>query len=142
WHVGAAAARKPDTTTWDIEGTLERGRLAVRAEYLWRHRAAAAVTTRGWYALAAYALQLKRLQLVGRVQQYDPNDAAGGDRTTGYTGGAQYFSTGDDLKLQVEYTVFVDQSAAVANNRRIAQMQGRRRRRAEMAGKGGGREGV
>jgi len=37
-HLGAAAAGKPDTTTWDIEGTLERGRVAARAEYLWRHR--------------------------------------------------------------------------------------------------------
>ena len=122
-HLGAAAAGKPDTTTWDIEGTLERGRVAARAEYLWRHRSAADVTTRGWYALAAYQLQPKRLQLVGRVQQFDPDDAAGGDRITGYTGGAQYFFAGDDLKLQLEYTVFAEQGPAVGNNRLIAQMQ-------------------
>src|SRR5881628_2671969 len=122
-HLGAAAAGKPDTATWDVEGTLERGRVAARAEYLWRHRSAADVTTRGWYALAAYQLQPKRLQIVGRVQQFDPDDAAGGDRITGYTGGAQYFFAGDDLKLQLEYTVFAEQGPAVGNNRLIAQMQ-------------------
>lgn len=124
-HLGAAAAGKPDTTTWGLEGTLERPRVAVRAEYLWRHRSAADLTTWGWYALAAYELQPKRLQLVGRVQQFDPNEAVGGDRVTGYSGGLQYFFVGDDLKLQCEYTVFDEQGPPVKNNRFILQLQAR-----------------
>src|SRR2546422_2232427 len=98
-HLGAAGAGKRDTATWDIEGTLERGRVAARAEYLWRHRSAADVTTRGWDALAAYQLQPQRLPLVGRGQQFDPPDAAGGDRITGYTRRAQYFFAGGGPKL-------------------------------------------
>ena len=67
----------------------------------------------------------RRLQLVGRVQQFDPSNRAGADRLTGYTGGIQYFFAGDDLKLQVELTAFAEQSPAIANNRVIVQMQAR-----------------
>jgi len=124
-YLGVSAAAKPDTTTWDAEGWVERGRLAVRGELLARHRASAAVTTLGWYALGAYHVVPKRLQLVGRVQQFDPNDRAGANRITGYTGGAQYFFSGDDLKLQLEYTAFEEQGPGVSNNRVIVQMQAR-----------------
>src|SRR3989441_12605625 len=59
-HLGAAAAGKPDTATWDVEGTLERGRVAGRAEYLWRHRSAADVTTKSRYGAAATPRQTQR----------------------------------------------------------------------------------
>ncbi len=123
--LGVSAAAKADTTTWDAEGWVERGRLALRGEFLARHRSSADVTTLGWYALGAYGVVPKRLQLVGRVQQFDPNDRAGANRITGYTGAAQYFFSGDDLKLQLEYTVFDEQGPAVSNNRVIVQMQAR-----------------
>ncbi len=123
--LGVSAAAKPDTTTWDAEGWVERGRLALRGEFLARHRSSADVTTLGWYALGAYGVVPKRLQLVGRVQQFDPNDRAGANRITGYSGAAQYFFSGDDLKLQLEYTVFDEQGPAVSNNRVIVQMQAR-----------------
>jgi len=124
-YLGISAAAKPDTTTWDAEGWVERGRVAVRGEFLVRHRSVADVTTLGWYALGAYGVVPKRLQLVGRVQQFDPNDRVGANRITGYTGAAQYFFSGDDLKLQLEYTVFDEQGPAVSNNRLIVQMQAR-----------------
>src|SRR3989442_9697215 len=124
-YLGVSAAAKPDTTTWDAEAWVERGRVAVRGELLARHRSLAAVTTLGWYALGAYGVVPKRLQLVGRVQQFDPNDRAGADRITGYTGAAQYFFSGDDLKLQLEYTVFDEQGPAVSNNRVIVQIETR-----------------
>jgi hypothetical protein len=124
-YLGVSAAAKPDTTTWDAEAWVERGRVAVRGEFLARHRSVAAVTTLGWYALGAYGVVPKRLQLVGRVQQFDPNDRAGSDRVTGYTGGVQYFFSGDDLKLQLEYTIFDEQGPSIDNNRVIVQMQAR-----------------
>lgn len=124
-YVGVSAAAKPDTTTWDAEAWVEHGRVAVRGEFLARHRSVAAVTTLGWYALGAYGVVPKRLQLVGRVQQFDPNDRAGADRITGYTGGVQYFFSGDDLKLQLEYTIFDEQGPSLDNNRVILQMQAR-----------------
>jgi hypothetical protein len=124
-YLGVSAAAKPDTTTWDAEGWVERGRLALRGEFLARRRSLVAVTTLGWYALGAYAVVPKRVQLVGRVQQFDSNDRAGADRITGYTGGVQYFFSGDDLKLQLEYTAFREQGPALSNNRLIVQMQAR-----------------
>ena len=124
-YLGVSAAAKPDTTTWDAEAWVERGRVAVRGELLARHRSVAAVTTLGWYALGAYGVVPKRLQLVGRVQQFDPDDRVGANRITGYTGAAQYFFSGDDLKLQLEYTVFDEQGPAVSNNRLIVQLQAR-----------------
>jgi phosphate-selective porin len=123
--LGVSVAAKPDTTSWDVEAVVARPRLAARAEYLQRHRSGVDVTTVGWYALAAYEVRPKRLQLVGRVQQFDPNDAVQGDRLTGYTGAAQYFFLGDDLKLQVEFTAFDEQGVSVDNNRIIVQMQAR-----------------
>jgi phosphate-selective porin O/P len=124
-YAGVSAAAKPDTTTWDAEAWVERGRGAVRGEFLARHRSLANVTTLGWYALGAYAVVPQRLQLVGRVQQFDSNDRVGGNRITGYTGGAQYFFSGDDLKLQLEYTAFDEQGPSVSNNRVIVQLQAR-----------------
>lgn len=123
--LGVSVAAKPDTTSWDVEAVVARPRLAARAEYLQRHRSGVDITTVGWYALAAYEVRPKRLQLVGRVQQFDPNDAVQGDRLTGYTGAAQYFFMGDDLKLQVEFTAFDEQGVSVDNNRVILQMQAR-----------------
>src|SRR5207237_7953223 len=90
-YLGVSAAAKPDTTTWDAEAWVERGRVAVRGELLARHRSLADVTTLGWYALGAYGVVPKRLQLVGRLPQFDPNDRVGANRITGYTGGAQAF---------------------------------------------------
>jgi phosphate-selective porin O/P len=124
-YAGVSVAAKPDTTTWDAEAWLERGRVAMRGEFLARRRSSAAVTTLGWYALGAYAAVPKRVQLVGRAQQFDPDDRVGADGITGYTGAAQYFLSGDDLKLQLEYTVFDEQGPAVSNNRVIVQMQAR-----------------
>jgi len=124
-YLGVSAAAKPDTTTWDAEACVERGRVAVRGEVLARHRSIVDATTLGWYALGAYGVVPKRLQLVGRVQQFDPNDRVRTDRITGYTGGVQYFLSSDDLKLQLEYTVFDELGPAVSNNRVIVQMQAR-----------------
>ena len=124
-YLGVSTAAKPDTITWDAEAWVERGRVAVRGEFLARHRSIVDATTLGWYALGAYGVVPKRLQLVGRVQQFDPNDRVRTDRITGYTGGVQYFFSGDDLKLQLEYTVFDELGPAVSNNRVIVQMQAR-----------------
>ena len=124
-QLGLSAAGKPDTTTWGAEVVVERPRLAIRGEYLSRRRKTADITTRGWYTLGAYEVVARRLQLVGRVQQFDPSDAAGADRVTGYTGAIQYFWAGDDLKLQVEFTAFAEQGPAIDNNRVIVQIQAR-----------------
>jgi len=39
------------------------------------------------------------VQLIGRVQQFDPSNQVTTDRSTGYLLGVQYFIRGDDFKL-------------------------------------------
>jgi len=58
-------------------------------------------------------------------QQVTEVERAGADRITGYTGGVQYFFSGDDRKLQLEYTAFSEQGPSLDNNRVIVQMQAR-----------------
>ena len=73
--------------------------------------------------LAAYSAVPQQLQLVGRVQQYDPSDKAATDRSIGYLVGLQYFMRGDDLKVIADYEVFREQVVQVKNNRFVVQLQ-------------------
>ena len=61
---------------------------------------------------------------MGRVEQIDATRVRR-DRVTGYTAGAQYLFKGDDFKVQASYGVFIEEGAAVSNNRLIVQMQAR-----------------
>lgn len=125
WDVGGAVAAYPDSTGWDLQTLLRRGRWTARAEYVRDHGRATGVHRTGWYALTAYALRPNRLQLVGRVEQFDPSDQVAGDRETGYGLGAQYFIRGDNLKLTGDYTMFREQVTQVKNDRVVVQLQAR-----------------
>jgi phosphate-selective porin len=122
FDVGGAVATYPDSTWWDAQAAYRRGRWSGRAEYLRRERARPADHSDGWYAQVAYLLSHNRVQFVVRAEQYDPT-AAAGDQATGYTGGAQYLFSGDDLKLQASYTAYPGTGAAVTHNPLIVQMQ-------------------
>ena len=61
--------------------------------------------------------------MVGRVQQFDPNDQVAIDRSTGYLLGLQYFMRGDNFKLMADYEVFREQVVQLKNNRGIVQLQ-------------------
>ena len=63
------------------------------------------------------------MQLIGRVQQFDPSNQVTTDRFTGYLLGVQYFIRGDDFKLLSDYEVFREQSVQLKNNRGVIQMQ-------------------
>lgn len=120
--VGGAVATYPDSTWWDVQAAYRRGPWSGRAEYLRRERVRSTDSSEGWYAQAAYLLSAHRVQLVARVEQYDPS-AAAGDDATGYTGGAQYLFQGDDLKLQASYTAYSGAGATVTHNPLIMQLQ-------------------
>lgn len=121
-ELGGALAAYRDSTWVDVDAYLHRGAWTLRSEYLHRQVFAPRDRREGWYALGAYRLSHHPVQIVGRVEQVD-SSAAGGDRLTGYTAGAQYLFRGDDLKLQASYGVFVEQGPAVSNNRFVLQMQ-------------------
>jgi Phosphate-selective porin O and P len=121
--VGAAGAEKPDTTRWTVDGQLVRGAFLARVAYLGSHRRSSDSNGRAWYALAGYTIRPRRAQLLARVEQYDPSDAIAGDRTRGYTLGAQIFFRGDDLKLQASYAFYDEQGTEIKNNKAVVQMQ-------------------
>ena len=122
-QLGAAGAEKPDTTRWTVDGQLVRGAFLARVAYLGSHRRSSDSDGRAWYALAAYTLRPRRAQLLGRVEEYDPSDAVFGDRTRGYTLGAQIFFRGDDLKLQASYALYDEQGTEIKNNKAVVQVQ-------------------
>jgi hypothetical protein len=64
-----------------------------------------------------------RMQIVGRVEQFDPNDAVNGDRLMAFTGGAQFLVRGENVKVQTTYTVVSEETGSIPNNRAVAQIQ-------------------
>ena len=64
-----------------------------------------------------------RMQLVGRVEQFDPNDNITGDRLTAMTGGAQWLLRGENVKVQTTYTIVNEETGSIPNNRAVAQLQ-------------------
>jgi hypothetical protein len=121
--VGGAFEGYNDSTGVDGQAIYRGKRWTARAEYIQDHNRRSAIHARGWYALAAFGAVPRRVQLVGRVQQYDPNDRITADRLTGYLLGAQYFMKGDDFKLLADYEVFREQVTQLKNNRGVIQMQ-------------------
>ena len=121
--VGGAFEGYGDSTGVDAQGIYRKSRWTARAEYIRvRQRATDALTT-GWYALGTYLLRPHRVQLVGRVQQFDPSDQVAVDRLTGYLVGGQYFFRGDDLKVMADYEVFREQATQLDNDRLVVQLQ-------------------
>ena len=121
--VGGAFEGYSDSTGIDGQAIYRGTRWTARAEYIQEHNRRTDIRIRGWYALAAYDAIPRRVQLVGRLEQFDPNDRVGTDRATGYLLGAQYFMKGDDFKLLADYEVFHEQVTQLKNNRAVIQMQ-------------------
>src|SRR5438128_94075 len=126
-ELSGGVAAYPDSTWWDAGATTHHGAWLVRAEWLRRSRRGTSNQLRGWYALATYTVRRDRVQLVGRVEQFDSTSAPA-DRETGYTAGAQDFFKGEDLKLQASYAVFTEAGPTappVGKNRLVVQLQAR-----------------
>ena len=123
--VGVAAQEKSDTSRWTVDGEWKSGRLVARGGYLRLHRDIGKTNATAWYGLAGWAVEPERLELVARLESYDPSDAVSSDHSLAYVGGVQIFLKGDDLKLQLSYGVYDEQGPAVKNNRAIAQLQAR-----------------
>jgi hypothetical protein len=121
--VGGAVAGYSDSTGTDVQGVYRATRWTARAEYIWQRNRRTDVRTSGWYALAAYRAAQRRLELVGRVEQFDPSDRVATDRSTGYLLGLQYFIRGDDFKVMWDYEIFREQLVQTKNNRGVLQVQ-------------------
>jgi len=121
--VGGAFEGYSDSTGVDGQVIYKGKRWSARAEYIGEKNRRTDVRTTGWYALAAFRASPQRVQLIGRVQQFDPSNQVTTDRFTGYLLGVQYFIRGDDFKLLSDYEVFREQSVQLKNNRGVVQMQ-------------------
>ena len=64
-----------------------------------------------------------RMQLVGRVEQFDPDNSSPGDRLMAITGGAQWLLRGENVKVQTTYTIVNEETGSIPNNRAVAQFQ-------------------
>jgi len=121
--VGGAFEGYNDSTSFDVQAMYRTTRGTVRAEYIRARHRTSDVHTVGWYALAAYSVVPRRVQLVGRVQLFDPSDVVTIDRLTGYLLGLQYFISGDNFKVMADYEVFREQVVQLDNNRGVVQLQ-------------------
>ena len=121
--VGGAFEGYADSTGVDAQAIYRARLWTARAEYIRERQRVTNVLTTGWYALGAYTIRPQRLQLVTRVEQFDPSDQVAVDRMTGYLVGGQYFFRGDDLKVLADYEVFREQATQVKNDRLVVQMQ-------------------
>jgi phosphate-selective porin len=122
FELAGQGASYADSSQWDVDGEIRRGPWTGRAEYLRRDRTISGDHADGWYALGAYTIARYHGQLVGRVEQFVPAAATGLSKT-GYTGGAQYFVRGDDLKVLASYTAFSGQALPTQRNSLVVQMQ-------------------
>jgi len=121
--VGGAFEGYSDSTGVDGQVIYKGKRWSARAEYIRERNRRTDVRTTGWYALATFRVTPQRVQLIGRVQQFDPSNQITTDRSSGYLLGVQYFIRGDDFKLLGDYEVFREQSVQLKNNRGVIQMQ-------------------
>lgn len=70
------------------------------------------VTSGGFYGQAAYMVMPRRLELVGRYAQFDPNSDADDDVLTEIRGGVIFYHAGHNHKLSVEGVQYTQQTAA------------------------------
>ena len=121
--LGGAFEGYNDSTSFDLQAMYRTARGTARTEYIRARNRTTDVHTVGWYVLASYGVVPRRVQLVGRVQQFDPSDQVATDRSTGYLVGLQYFIRGDDFKVMADYEVFREQVVQLENNRGVVQLQ-------------------
>lgn len=121
--VGGAIGGYSDSAGTDVQGAYHATRWTARAEYIRERNRRTEVRARGWYALAAYRAIPRRVEMIGRVEQFDPSDRVATDRSTGYLLGLQYFIRGDDFKVMWDYEIFQEQLAQTKNNRGVVQIQ-------------------
>jgi hypothetical protein len=123
--VGGAFAGYSDSTGVDAQAMYRTTRGVARAEYIRSRNRTSAIRTVGWYTLVGYNVVPQRVELLGRVERYDPSDRVATDRSTGYLLGLQCFIRGDDFKVMADYEVFREQGVQLDNNRGVVQLQAR-----------------
>lgn len=124
FQIGAAAGMEEDEDYLGAEAGYTHKNIELRGEYIQRTTGAGTgIKAAGWYVFGGFTPHRSRWQIVGRVEQYDPDDTSTGDRDMAITGGAQWMLRGENVKLQTTYSIVNEESGSVPNNRAIAQLQ-------------------
>jgi hypothetical protein len=124
FQFGAAGATEDNESYLGAEASYNRRDIELRGEYIQRKLGAGAgIKAAGWYVFGGWLQRRGRMQIVGRVEQFDPNDAVNGDRLMAFTGGAQFLVRGENVKVQTTYTVVSEETGSIPNNRAVAQIQ-------------------
>lgn len=123
-QFGAAGGMEDTEKYLGAEAAYNHGVIELRGEYIQRKAGAGAgITAAGWYVFGGWMQRRGRMQLVGRVEQFDPNDNVTGDRLMAITGGAQWLLRGENVKVQTTYTIVNEETGSIPNNRAVAQFQ-------------------
>lgn len=123
-QLGAAGGMEDNEDYLGAEAAYTHRNIELRAEYIQRTvGAGTGITSAGWYVFGGFTPHRSRWQLVGRVEQFDPDDSNAGDRLMGITGGAQWLLRGENVKVQTTYTIVNEETGSIPNNRAIAQLQ-------------------
>jgi hypothetical protein len=124
FQIGAAGGTEENEDYLGAEGAYTNRNIELRGEYIKRNvGAGTGITAAGWYVFGGYTRPRGRWQLVGRVEQFDPDDSNAGDRVMRITGGAQWLLRGDNVKVQTTYTIENEETGSIPNNRVVAQLQ-------------------
>lgn len=93
-------------TAWGVDTQLTLGAFEASAEYLHslqNRLTGTDVTADGWSILTGYFVLPKTLQALVRFETYNGNVNLGGNTSSTWTIGANYFLKGDDLKFSFNY---------------------------------------
>lgn len=124
FQFGAAGGTEDNEDYLGAEGAYTHKNIELRAEYIQRKvGAGTGITSAGWYAFGGWTPHRSRWQVVGRVEQFDPDNNNAGDKITAITGGAQWLLRGDNVKVQTTYTIVNEETGSIPNNRAVAQLQ-------------------
>jgi len=124
FELGASGATEDNEKYLGAEAAYTRRNIQLRGEYMQRKVGPGAGNTAvGWYAFGGWMQRGGRWQLVGRFEQFDPDNSGAGDRLTAITGGAQWLVRGENVKVQATYTIVNEETGSIPNNRAIVQMQ-------------------
>ena len=124
FEVGASGGIEDEEEYLGVEAAYARRNIQLRAEYLqFKVGPGAGNTAAGWYAFGGWMQRGGRWQLVGRVEQFDPDNSGAGDRITAVTPGVQWLVRGENVKVQASYSIVSEETGSIPNNRAIVQMQ-------------------
>lgn len=84
----------------------------------------ASVKKQGYYVQAGYYVISKKLQLVGKIDSYDPNTDLDDNASTWYIAGLN-FTINSNILLQANYTFKEEQGNKITNNLAAIQLQAR-----------------